>query len=149
MQQADLLQHLKYQKPQQALITITTDTTGSFSASFTVPPSTSGYHTIISKDASGNSDDKKFKVTPSISLLPASGPAGTPVTVSGKGFAASSTVKITFDGITQTTLPATITTDPAGSFTATFTTPSSTTGSHTVKATDASLHSASATFNVS
>src|SRR5207249_8137192 len=80
--------------------TITTDTAGSFSASFTVPPSTTGYHTITSKDASGNSDDKRFKVTPSISLVPASGPAGTPVTVSGTGFAAVSTVTITFDGIT-------------------------------------------------
>ena len=129
--------------------TITTDTTGSFSASFTVPPSTAGYHTITSKDASGNSDDKRFKVTPSISLVPASGPAGTPVTVSGKGFAASSTVKITFDGITQTTLPGTITTNTAGSFTATFTAPPSTTGSHTVKATDASSHSASTTFTTS
>src|SRR5206468_3879696 len=129
--------------------TITTDATGSFTATFKIPKSTAGPHTITAKDASGDLASKTFKVISSISLSPYTGHVGTTETVTGTGFAASSTVTITFSGITQTTLPATITTDPAGSFTATFTTPSSTTGSHTVKATDASSHSASATFTTS
>src|SRR2546428_11940711 len=84
-----------------------------------------------------------------ISLNPSSGPTGTTVTVTGKNFAANSGITISYDGSAITTTPTTITTDSTGSFTGSITIPSSSgAGTHTVKATDASNHPASAQFTV-
>src|SRR5256712_3212690 len=84
-----------------------------------------------------------------ISLSPSSGPAGTTVTVTGKNFAANSGITISYDGSSITTTPTTITSTSTGSFTGSITIPSSSTaGPHTVKATDASNHPASAQFTV-
>jgi hypothetical protein len=85
---------------------------------------------------------------PVIILSQISGSPGTTVTVTGTGFGFSSTITIKFDGTTQTTSPATITSGTGGSFTATFTIPFSTVGDHTVTATDANRDQASATFTV-
>src|SRR2546428_580522 len=86
--------------------------------------------------------------TSAISLNPTEGPAGEPVTVSGNTFAPNSAIKISYDGTSVPTSPATITTNSGGSFTATFTVPASAVGAHTVNATDASSNSASAQFTV-
>src|SRR2546422_4687080 len=83
-----------------------------------------------------------------ISLNPSSGPTGTIVTVTGKNFVANSGITISYDNATITTTPATITTDSTGSFTGSITVPSSAAGTHTVKATDAAAHPASASFTV-
>src|SRR5207245_8500352 len=83
-----------------------------------------------------------------ISLNPTSGPAGTTVTVTGSLFLPDSVVTISYDGTTVTTTPGTIITDLTGSFSATFTVPASTAGSHTVSAKDAVSNSASAQFTV-
>src|SRR5207249_11693095 len=100
--------------------TITTDTAGSFTATFKIPKSTAGTHTVTATDASGDFASKTFKVISSTSLSPYTGHVGTTETVTGTGFAASSTVTITFGGVTQTTSPATITTDTTGSFSPSF-----------------------------
>src|SRR3989475_3772114 len=83
-----------------------------------------------------------------ISLTPTSGPVGTTVTVTGSLFLPGSVATISYDGITVTTTPGTITTDLSGGFSATFTVPASTAGSHTVSAKDAASNSASAQFTV-
>src|SRR2546427_3952626 len=84
-----------------------------------------------------------------ISLNPSSGPTGTTVTVTGKNFAANSGITISYDGAGITTTPTTITTNSTGSFTGSITVPTSSgAGTHTVKATDASNHPASAQFTV-
>src|SRR2546425_1142381 len=83
-----------------------------------------------------------------ISLDPTSGPAGTTVTITGSLFLPGSVVTISYDGTAVATTPATITTDLSGGFSATFTVPASTAGSHTVSAKDAASNSASAQFNV-
>src|SRR2546428_11321836 len=83
-----------------------------------------------------------------ISLDPTSGPAGTTVTITGSLFLPGSVVTISYDGTAVATTPATITTDLSGGFSATFTVPASTAGSHTVSAKDAASNSASAQFTV-
>jgi hypothetical protein len=129
--------------------TTTTDADGAFTgATFTVPASTAGGHTVEVTDASSNFADATFTVTPKITLNPTSGPVGTTVTVTGTGFAGTSTVTIKFDGVTQTTVPPTVTTSAVGSFTCTFNVPSASLGPHTVSATDAAANAASATFTV-
>src|SRR3989475_1972741 len=131
--------------------TITTDSTGSFTGSITVPASsTAGLHTVKATDAASNSALAQFTVTtPSISLSPSSGPAGTTVNISGSNFVANSAISITYDNNPIATTPTPITTTSTGSFTASITVPSpSNPGSHTVNATDASSNSASAQFTV-
>src|SRR2546428_1229295 len=130
--------------------TITTDLSGRFSATFTVPASTAGSHTVNAKDAASNSASAQFTVTtPSVSLNPTSGPTGTSVTVTGSNFVANSGITVKLDGTNLATTPATITTTSTGGFTASFTIPStSAAGLHTLSATDASANSASAQFTV-
>src|SRR3989441_6074240 len=129
---------------------ITTDLSGGFSATFTVPASTAGSHTVNAKDAASNSASAQFTVTtPSVSLNPTSGPTGTSVTVTGSNFVANSGITVKLDGTNLATTPATITTTSTGGFTASITILStSAAGLHNVSATDASANSASAQFNV-
>src|SRR2546422_2023815 len=130
--------------------TITTDLSGGFSATFTVPASTAGSHTVSAKDAASNSASAQFTVTtPSVSLNPTSGPTGTSVTVTGSNFVANSGIIVKLDGTNLSTTPATITTTSTGGFTASITILStSAAGLNNVSATDASATSASAQFNV-
>src|SRR5438445_3192345 len=130
--------------------TITTDLSGGFSATFTVPTSTAGSHTVSAKDAALNSGSAQFIVTtPSVSLNPTSGPTGTSVIVTGSNFVANSGITVKLDGTNLATIPATITTTSTGGFTASISIPStSAIGLHSVSATDASANSASAQFTV-
>src|SRR5256712_586183 len=87
-------------------------------------------------------------IPPSISLTPTTGPAGSTIAVSGNTFLSNSAVTVSYDSAAVTTNPGTITTDSSGSFTATFTEPAPSTGSHTVIAKDAASGLASAQFTV-
>src|SRR5439155_12638142 len=89
-----------------------------------------------------------FQVTNSISLNPDTGTPGTAVTVTGTGFAPSSSMTIRYDGTIQSTTPPTVTTDSNGAFSCMFNVPAGTPGTHTVLATDAGGNSASATFTL-
>jgi len=126
---------------------VTTDATGSFSASgLIVPDSTYNGHTVTATDAAGKWDSETFTVGPIITLTPTSGPIGTSVTVTGKGFTGSSTVDITFDVISWATG---VTTDATGSFSASgLIVPDSTYNGHTVTATDAAGKWDSETFTI-
>jgi hypothetical protein len=123
----------------------TTGSTGSFTATFTVPAAAKGSHTVGIIDASGNTASATLAVTAGIFLNPSSGAAGSTVTISGGGFAASLPISFTYNGIALVTTPGTVTTNTAGSFTATFTVPSSATASNTVQASDGT-NTATATF---
>ncbi len=83
-----------------------------------------------------------------ITLNPSSWFVGTPITVTGTGFAASSTVTIRFDGTTLSTNPITILVDFSGAFSATFSVPPTSLGIHTVTATDTVGNTASSSFTV-
>jgi len=128
---------------------VTTDTLGSFTdVTFTIPASARGSHTIKAEDATGRDATATFTTLPKITVTPDSGGVGDQVTVSGTGFAGSSSVTITFDDATVTTDPASVTTNPSGSFTAKFTVPAAGRGAHEVKAWDASVNYATATFTI-
>ena len=102
-------------------------------------------------DSSGVDDNCEWDFSTSgsslsttISLNPTSGPVGSTVTITGTGFEPDSTVTITFGGTTL----GTVTTNSNGGFSATFIVPlSSSSGDHTVTATQGS-NSASKTFIV-
>ncbi|MBM2831700.1 MAG: hypothetical protein HW414_752, partial [Dehalococcoidia bacterium] len=73
------------------IATSTTAISGVFSALFSVPESTAGYHAVAAKTSvSDISDAVRFEVKPSISgIALASGGVNTLVTITGKGFAAA------------------------------------------------------------
>jgi hypothetical protein len=96
-----------------------------------------------------NSVEVSYEVAPApLSLSPAIGHVGSSVTVSGKGFAASSTITITYDGAAITTTPATVTTTARGSFQAIISVPAGTAGGHTITASDAAGNAVQATFDM-
>ena len=117
---------------------------GYFTTSITVPSATAGSNSISATDGT-TTQSSNFNVVPNISLTPVKGQAGSSVSVSGNGFAASSAVSLTFGSTGQMT---TATSDGFGDFAASFSVPSVIAGSNTVTATDASSNSATASFNV-
>jgi hypothetical protein len=120
--------------------------TGTFSgATFTVPESYRGSHTIKAQDASLNYATATFTVLQSITVTPTSGGVGDTITINGNAFAGNSGVTIYFDAATV----GTATTLSNGTFSGvTFAVPSSSRGSHTIKAQDYSLNYATAIFTV-
>ncbi len=142
---------IKYDGTQVTTTTTTASGAIPSGVTFVVPASAAGIHTVQATDASSNTASTTFTVTaPAITISPTSSPAGTQVTVSGSGFAPSSTVTITYDGSTVTTSPITVTTTASGAIPSgvTFVVPASAAGIHTVQATDASSNTASTTFLV-
>jgi hypothetical protein len=128
----------------------TTDNFGFFNVSFIIPTGqTSGGKTVNVADASLNSAISTFTVTPSISLNPTSGNAGSTVTVSGSGFAASKQITATYAGSSITLSGITNTNSTGSFFGATFTVPTSTAGgTQSVVIRDASSNSANANYMV-
>jgi|GEM_PF-2796137 parallel beta-helix repeat protein len=130
----------------------TTSSTGSLGGcTFTVPyvPDSGPGHSVIVTDGTV-SVRAGFRVPPhSISLGPPMGAAGTTVTVTGSGFAASQVLTVTLDGSTAG-MPTTCTSDASGNISSgcTLVVPaSSALGFHTITAID-STGNASAWFTV-
>ncbi len=110
---------------------ITTDATGGFLATFAVPPSFGGPHSVVITDGT-ISATASFSIGASANLSPISGTVGTTVTVTGTSFASGGAILVTYD--TQSV--ATATASSSGAFTATFNVPASATGAHTVEVGD-------------
>ena len=120
----------------------TVDANGNLSASFKVPISSSGNHTVSINDGT-NTMEKTFTV-----LLAATGQmnrvigyVGSDVTFSGSGFIPDRIVTLYYSAVEV----AETTVDASGAFTASFKVPASSSGNHTVLATDGTI-SANCTF---
>jgi hypothetical protein len=118
---------------------ITASNKGSWDATFSVPSSAKGSHTV---DASGSTTkasdvpDVTLEVNPRISVDPTSGGVGTSVAVSGTGFGeGEGNILVTYDGKDAKTG---ITADSKGSWNVTFAVPNSVKGVHTIDASGAS-----------
>ena len=125
-----------------------TSALGSFTATFAIP--TDAITGSITATATGSASTT-LTVGKSITLTPSKGIAGTTVTVSGRGFAESSTVDITWLVTTGYSLLLVndYDTDSSGAFTTTFTVPSVTTGfDYDITATDADGGTATETFTM-
>ncbi|MFC1864792.1 IPT/TIG domain-containing protein, partial [Chloroflexota bacterium] len=110
-----------------------TDRYGSFELTFEVLPSGPGSHYVEVTDGSGNSGKEKFTIgAMAVNLNPITGYAGTEVTVSGVGFAASKMVTIKFADIQARTTA----TDTGGKFSDKFIVPQYSSGNYNVVVTD-------------
>jgi len=103
---------------------------GAFSVSITVPELPRGSYQIIARGAtSGKQEAAPFAVAPSLSRTPTSGPAGTQVSVTVRGFGANEQVRLTWISATGQVL-GTATTNALGTGSTTITIPSSPVGSY-------------------
>lgn len=129
---------------------INADTGGSWSATFTVPESTAGTHTIIAKGPiSGNvniSGSQNFQIASSISLSSITGYVESSVNVTGSGFMSDSVLSFYYDGALMDNVQAV--TDGSGDFRTSITIPKSKSGNHTIKISDGNNTISSTTFNV-
>jgi hypothetical protein len=125
---------------------------GSWQITVKIPSSSRGGHTI---DAAGTTpasevENKEFTVIPEIQINPSSGWVNTVVGIYGTGFASGETnIKVTYDGGTVKT---DIAADAKGSWQSNFSIPSSSRGSHDIRAYGAVTNESdlqSASFTVS
>jgi hypothetical protein len=114
-----------------------TNEEGSFTASFEVPDVEEGSYDVTV----GNAAAVEFTIfiATEVSISPVTtqaspGHVGTDITVSGVGFEPSSLITITY--ATEPIVVKTTTSDADGAFTATFKAPKSTSGTHTITASD-------------
>ena len=107
---------------------------GSWQITIKVPASSKGEHII---DAGGNTpasevEDKEFTVIPEIQINPSSGWVNTVVGIYGSGFGGGeNNIKVTYDGGTVKT---DVAADAKGSWQSSFSIPSSSRGSHDIRA---------------
>ena len=112
---------------------INADEYGTWTATFPVPASVKGKHTI---DAYGDTTsttevtNKVFTVSPIVTISPTSGDVGTVITVVATGFASSeSGIKVLYS---DKEVRSAITAETTGSWSTSFSVPSSTKGSHII-----------------
>jgi hypothetical protein len=72
----------------KTLVTVVASSTGSASAKIVLPPATGGTHKIVGIGGAGSRSQASLTIVPSIKVNPQSGPAGTNVRVSLRGYAA-------------------------------------------------------------
>ncbi len=128
--------------------TVTSTSNGTFtSATVTVPESYRGSHTVKGRDTAGFSSVVSFTTLQKITVAPTSGAVGDQITISGTGFTASSNITFYMDNVIVTTDATT--TNASGSFTNnTFVIPSSSQGSHIIKAEDGGGYSSTGTLTI-
>jgi hypothetical protein len=123
----------------QTVTTQTTDLTGGFTGTFTVPAHAAGLIPLVVGDAVPDSASTTFTVDPKITVAPTHAIVGTAgVTVTGSGFTASDAIAtITLGGVTPGTETCTTQTVALnGSWSGTFTVPATGQGIQTLEITD-------------
>jgi hypothetical protein len=132
---------------------IPTSTPPTFTIPSTAPGSLAGTQLVVVTAGGQSAPAVTFTVVPSITLNPTSGKKGSSITITGNGFAANSTLTVTFNGTSTpwTSNGGNETTNANGVIPANAAINSGTegAGSYTVTVTDAAGNSASATYSLS
>ncbi|MFC2025423.1 IPT/TIG domain-containing protein [Chloroflexota bacterium] len=111
----------------------TTNSKGSFEATFAALPRNEGSYAIKAEDEDDNSDEATFTVAvATTSLSSTTGSVGDEITVTGAGFKASNSISALFDN----ELVSSVTTDDYGKFTTSFNIPARAAGTYVVKVSD-------------
>jgi hypothetical protein len=122
----------------------TSSSSGAVSTTFKVPQATAGNKTVTAMVGKTVEATTTFTVVSHFSLKPTKGKEGRTVNGTGAGFAALSTVTVTFNGVSIGTEKS----NSTGGFGITFTVPDDAAGAYSVVATDASGNSGTATFTI-
>ncbi len=118
---------------------IAANVNGSWSTSFVVGPIPRGDHLVSAKGSTTTASqvpERPFSISTRLTIDPVSGFSGKVVSVTGDGFAANAAIRITFDGTTLATTPATITSTAKGEISGSFAVPAAISGAHTIAVTD-------------
>jgi len=116
--------------------TTTANSTGGYSANFTVPAIPADMYSIAVVDVeTGDTNGTAFTIEPKIELTPEEGSCDDKVKVKGYGFDSETSITLTLDGIDVTPTPQPET-DPFGSFETGFNVPSVPNGIYNVTADD-------------
>jgi hypothetical protein len=108
----------------------TTNGSGAWSTSITIPDAVGGDHPIIGRGAtSGKRVTQTFTVTSYLNRTPYTGPPGTTINLTVQGFGANETVRVTFDTTTGPLL-ANVATNAQGTGSTTFPLPVASNGWH-------------------
>ncbi|MDE1839676.1 MAG: hypothetical protein KGH87_07130, partial [Thaumarchaeota archaeon] len=130
----------------------TTDAHGALTTTYTVPAATadsvSGAHTVTVADASANTANAPYTITPKVVISPLFGNTGVTVTATLSGYAATSALTATFNGVSVSLSAGT--TDAHGVLAPTFTVPTKggLDGANTVSIHDAVPNTATTTFEL-
>jgi hypothetical protein len=124
----------------------TSTASGGFTCKYTIPIGTpGGVYPFTGADGVGDDAIATFTVSTSLTVAPTKGEAGTAVTFSGTGYAASSTVTVTWSPGTACSATSTV----SGTFSCPYTVPLTTTGgTYTFTAEDTAQDTATTTFVV-
>ena len=125
---------------------VAADNYGQWSATRTIPGTSSGVHVITaygSVTAASAIQSKSFSITALLTLSPAIGNVGDTINVTGSGFGKSQSIKINY---ADTAGIVTLTSDNGGNFTGSFKAPGGKSGQIKVVATDGSNSTATASF---
>lgn len=125
-------------------INITSSKTGSFTVDYIIPGVTAGEHqfSVSSTKTSSGIPAGIIVVTPSIAIDTQLPQSGATITMTGRGFAARTTISIKCNDVSVTNSPSS---DDAGNFTYSFIVPSSSQGGYRFVATDQSGNNATIT----
>jgi subtilisin len=104
---------------------------GTVTATFTVPDSSKGAHTVTGSGSSGNLASAAYTVNSSVTDLPTTATVGSPLTATAHGFAAGETVSFKwYDTTTELTVLASVPASATGLATLNVPTPAAFKGSH-------------------
>lgn len=119
--------------------TATVSALGSATFSIVVPAATYGAHTVEAVGSAGSTATTVVNIQAGMTMTPAMGSAGTPITIVIGGYRANESVVIRWYDTTTTWTPVTMaTTDATGGVTVTFPAPAAVAGTHKVEAVSAS-----------
>ncbi len=122
----------------------TTDTLGDFGCTFVVPAAVAGAHSVSALQGTFGPAAQGYTVEPALSLNPASGVVGTPITATGTGFGGDAGVAVYWNGTTEVCSD---TTQATGGFSCSFPAPSDPAADVPVSAIESS-NEASTTFGL-
>ncbi len=127
---------------------LTANATGVLNCTFQIPLVGAGTYTVTASDATNNASASFVVGPPTLGLSPGSGVVGTSLTASGTGYAALTTLTLSFAGAPVVACTAgSLGSDSHGDFSCTFTVPAAVAGNNLVAASDGT-NSASAEFSV-
>ncbi|MEO9319807.1 MAG: hypothetical protein ABI361_03965 [Nitrososphaera sp.] len=113
---------------------VTTNSSGSFSTSVTIPRTGNGVYNIVATSTTPTHSiaNAQILVIPALGSNPGSAIVGNNIFINGTGFVSNSNLLVTLDGGVLTTTPSLVATDRNGSFNASLIVPPSTAGNHYV-----------------
>ena len=127
---------------------ISSNATGGFVTTFTIPALTNGSKDLIGTDGSANNDTDSVIIDALLVITEATGTFGDTINVTGSGYATISVMSFTLDAVAIVPVGGAISSNADGGFTTTFLIPEVPNATRTMVGTDASANNDSDTIDI-